>query len=549
MISRGVHGILLIALALAGPATAATAAPMDPSWVPRWRADLAFMADSVPPRHPSFFHAVSRERYRAALDSLSARLPTLAQYEAVVELARIVALVGDGHTRLTLPWDSGAGFFTGHAPTDPSKIEGLAFRQYPIRLGLFGDSLWVTRADSTHRDLLGGRLVRIGDRSAAEAMAAVEPTVSRDNGSQVRGLLPISMVCPEILAARGVAADMEHLPIVVERDGRKVEAVLEPAPRGATVTWIEARDAGSPPLRDLDPERSHWFRVLPGTKTVYARYRAVMDDKDESVARFADSLFAAVERVHADRLILDLRGNVGGNGFLNKPLLQHLIRAERLYRPGGLWAIVDRGTFSAAVMLAADLEMRTPTILVGEKTGGHPNSWGDAKRIVLPNTGLTVRVSSLFWQLTSPQDTRDAIVPHVPVEETFADWRANRDPALEAASAGVGRGDASGRWKGAMAIQFDRSKLDLVLTRRGQAWGGHVDMPDADLHGAPLGATQVHDGSLTTHWGSADVGETTFQARLAGDRLVGLIRYKGVDFPVVLERVPGTPAPAAPTAH
>jgi hypothetical protein len=544
---RRFRAIVGTALVLAG--TPAVAAPMDPSWVPKWRADLAFMADSVPPRHPSFFHAVSRGRYRAALDSLSARLPNLAQYEAVVELARIVALVGDGHTRLTLPWDSGAGFFTGHAPTDPSKIEGLAFRQYPIRLGLFGDSLWVTRADSTHRDLLGGRLVRIGDLSASEAMAAVEPTVSRDNGSQVRGLLPISMVCPEILAARGVAADMERLPIVVERDGRRVEAVLEPAPRGTTVTWIEARDSGSRPLRDLYPERSHWFRVLPGTKTVYARYRAVMDDKNESVARFADSLFAAVERVHADRLILDLRGNVGGNGFLNKPLLQHLIRAERLYRPGGLWAIVDRGTFSAAVMLAADLEMRTPTILVGEKTGGHPNSWGDAKRIVLPNTGLTVRVSSLFWQLTSPQDSRDAIVPHVPVEEAFADWRANRDPALEAALAGVGRGDASGRWKGAMAIQFDRSTLDLVLTRRGQAWGGLVDMPDADLHGAPLGATQVRAGSLTTHWGSADMGETTFQARLAGDRLVGLIHYKGVDFPVVLERVPGSTAPAAPTTQ
>src|SRR5262245_14423962 len=303
------RAVLAIGLALA--AAPAQAAPMDTCWVAKWRADLAFMADSVPPRHPSFYHAVSRERYRAALDSLSSRLPALAQHEAVVELARIVALVGDGHTRLTLPWDSGAGFFTGHAPTAPSKIDGLAFRQYPIRLGLFGDSLYVTCADSAHKDLLGGRLVRIGNRSVSEAMALVEPTISRDNGSQVRGLLPVSLVCPEILAARGVAADMERLPIVVDREGRHVEAVLEPAPKGVEVRWIEAR-SGEPPLRDRYPERSHWFRVLPGTKTVYARYRAVMDDKDESVAKFADSLFAAVERAHADRLILDLRGNVGG---------------------------------------------------------------------------------------------------------------------------------------------------------------------------------------------------------------------------------------------
>lgn len=547
MIQRFRAVLAIAALAAALAAAPVHAAPMDPSWVAKWRADLAFMADSVPPRHPSFYHAVSRERYRAALDSLSARLPTLAQHQAVVELARIVALVGDGHTRLTLPWDSGAGFFTGHAPTAPSNVEGLAFRQYPIRLGLFGDSLCVTRADSLHRDLLGARLVRIGSRSATEAMALIEPTISRDNGSQVRGLLPISMVCPEILDARGVAPDMEHLAIVVERDGRRIEAVLEPAPKGAAVTWIEAR-SGEPPLRDRYPERSHWFRVLPGTKTVYARYRAVMDDKDESVAQFADSLFAAVERTRADRLVLDMRGNVGGNGFLNKALLQHLIRAERLYRPGGLWAIVDRGTFSAAVMLAADLEMRTPTILVGEPTGGHPNSWGDAKRIVLPNTGLTVRVSSLYWQLTSPQDTRDAVVPHVPAEESFADWRASRDRALTAATAGVGRGDPSGRWKGAMGIQFQRSDIDLQLSRHGSVWGGTVSMPDVDLHDAPLGGTQVSAGALTTHWGP-NGSETTLRAQLAGDRLVGLIRFKGIDFPVVLERVPGPATVAEPAAR
>ena len=519
---------------------------MDPSWVPRWRSDLAFMADSLPSRHPNFFHAVSRERYRAALDSLSARLPGLAQHQVVVELARIVAMVGDGHTRLTLPWDPGAGFFTGHAATDPAKVD-VVFRQYPIRLGLFGDSLCVIRADSTHRDLLGGRVVRIGERSAEEAMAAVEPTISRDNRSQMRGLLPISLVCPEILEARGVVRDMERATIVVERDGRRIEAVLAPAPLGRAVAWIEARDMKEPMLRDRNPDRSHWFTLLPGTKTVYARYRAVMDDKDESVAAFADSLFAAVERKRADRLILDLRGNVGGNGFLNKALLQHLIRAERLYRPGGLWALVDRGSFSAAVMLAADLEMRTPTVLVGEETGGHPNSWGDAKRVVLPQSGLTVRVSSLYWQLTSPQDRREAIVPHVRIDETFADWRAGRDPALEAAAAGPGRGDLAGRWKGAMAIQFDRGEFALRLLHRGSAWSGTVDMPDADLHDAPLGATQVNAGTLVTHWGPE--GKTTFRARLTGERLVGLLRYAGVDFPVVLERVPESAARSEPAAR
>jgi hypothetical protein len=134
------------------------------------------------------------------------------------------------------------------------------------------------------------------------------------------------------------------------------------------------------------------------------------------------------------------------------------------------------------------------------------------------------------------------------VEETFADWRANRDPALEAATAGVGRGDPSGRWKGAMAIQFQRSELSLDLTRRGSTWSGHATMAYVDVHDAPLRATQVTAGHLTTHWGDKD-SETTFRARLAGDRLVGLIRFKGIDFPVVLERASGVAAVAEPNAR
>jgi len=73
-------------------------------------------------------------------------------------------------------------------------------------------------------------------------------------------------------------------------------------------------------------------------------------------------------------------------------------------------------------------------------------------------------------------------------------------------------------------------------------------MADADLNEAPLGATQVNAGHLTTHWGDKD-SETTFRARLAGDRLVGLIRFKGIDFPVVFERASGVATVAEPVAH
>jgi len=52
---------------------------------------------------------------------------------------------------------------------------------------------------------------------------------------------------------------------------------------------------------------------------------------------------------------------------------------------------------------------------------------------VLPNSHLTVRVSSLYWQQSDPRDTREFIEVNIPAPLTFADYAAGRDPALEAA--------------------------------------------------------------------------------------------------------------------
>jgi hypothetical protein len=313
-----------------------------------------------------------------------------------------------------------------------------------------------------------------------------------------------------------------------------VTAVLSPGPPGTAVRWLSARDPGSPPLRDRFPERRHWFTPVPGKPVVYARYREVMDDEHQTVAQFADSLRAALESTGAERLVLDLRGNVGGNGFLNRPLVQHLIRAERLWRPGGLWALIDRGTFSAAVMLAADLELRVPALLVGEKTGGHPNSYGDSRRVVLPRSGLTVRVSSLFWQLTGPQDRRDGITPHIPVSERFADWRAGRDPALEAALAEGGTDVGSTRaWSGEIGWQFSRLPIRLDLERDDAGWKGFVTLAAAGLDRQPLAGARVAGDGLEARW-ATNGAEWRLQGRLAGPRVVGLLRYNGQDFPVAL---------------
>jgi len=64
-------------------------------------------------------------------------------------------MVGDGHTNI--------------APTRDPKI---GFRAYPVRLFLFQDGLYVRAAARAHADLVGARVIRIGNASSEEAYDA-----------------------------------------------------------------------------------------------------------------------------------------------------------------------------------------------------------------------------------------------------------------------------------------------------------------------------------------------------------------------------------------
>jgi len=56
------------------------------------------MAEEMPKRHKNLFHTMTREQFATAVKELDERIPNLSRHEIIVGLARIVAMVGDGHT-------------------------------------------------------------------------------------------------------------------------------------------------------------------------------------------------------------------------------------------------------------------------------------------------------------------------------------------------------------------------------------------------------------------------------------------------------------------
>jgi tetratricopeptide (TPR) repeat protein len=164
---------------------------------------------------------------------------------------------------------------------------------------------------------------------------------------------------------------------------------------------------------------------------LFAGYRGVVDMNGSNVA-FWRRVFAMADSLPVRRFVLDLRENGGGNSFYNRQVVRGIVKRPALDRPGGLFVVIGPRTFSAAMNLALDLEKWTNATFVGEPTGNATMFFGDHQPVKLPNSGITVNVSSLPWHPYDARDRRDFVAPSMYVPMTAKAFAENRDPVMDA---------------------------------------------------------------------------------------------------------------------
>jgi hypothetical protein len=366
-------------------------------------------------------------------DALLEDVPNLADQEVIVRLAALVALVDDGHTRLSIPRRHPAiGLEFGHTPTPGPAHAVLEFRQLPVAFEKFGDGIFIAAAREDLKELIGYRLHSIDDTRADDAFAAVQAITYAEN-PQLEALMGVDRLSlPAALAALGVSRSADKVTLgLVSPDGDRLDSEIAAMDEGP-VTWTDAFAATPLQLRHKHPDRKFWSEYIPEEDLVYMQLDEIAD-ADVPLAEFVDaSLQMALE--HDARLVIDVRNNFGGSGGLNKTLVMSIIGNNELNQYDRTFVLIGRRTFSAAQMLVNELEQYTRVTFVGEPTGSRPDHYGDPKKIRLEHSGLTLRVSRLHWSSYTAFDERASTHPDFLAEWTSAAYFGGRDPALELAT-------------------------------------------------------------------------------------------------------------------
>src|SRR6266508_6345106 len=189
-----------------------------------WHEDLHFLVEELPKHHQNLFHTMTRDSFETAVAVLEERIPTLARHQVIVEMARIVALIGDGHSRIDL-----------------ADGPNIGSRRYPLRLYLYSDGLFVQAAGTDHAQAVGARVVAIGDIEVAQAYARARQLISRDIEVWVKHAAPGLLVIPEVLHSLDLIRDIEYAQFTIETPtAERATLELRPCAPDAPLQWIDA---------------------------------------------------------------------------------------------------------------------------------------------------------------------------------------------------------------------------------------------------------------------------------------------------------------------
>jgi hypothetical protein len=401
--------IVVVALCFAAQATGAKSpAPTKE----QWHEDLRYFARELPKRHKNVYHATSKEQFDRAVAELDAAIPSLQDHQIIVRMMQIAASVGDGHTGVHLP---------------PS------FKRYPLRLEWFGNDLRVTAASTDYEKALGARVVKIGAMTIDDVQARVAscfPSAENENAWYVLATSPAFLASPEVLHTLGVVPELGRAPFTLQGDDgasfvMDVSPVDVPVVDGVPTMRMTPVFKGTPPLMRQRPTETFWFTYLADTQTVYVNFRGYA-----SLGAESKKLFRFIDDNRVTRLVIDMRGNGGGDFFEGRKHLVNPVQARpSINKEGAFFVLIGRRTFSAALANAIDFRKETHATLVGEPIGERPNSYSENDEMTLPNSRLVVSYSTKYYKFL--EDDVSAVMPDKRIDPDWAEFRAGRDPAMD----------------------------------------------------------------------------------------------------------------------
>lgn len=434
--SRARCFVLLILLSGLSTAQSQGPYPAFRYQAPALRADLRYLHDRLLHLHPAPYMYCTAEQMEHVFDSLEASIQRpLSELEYLSTIAAVYPVLGDGHTMFL--------------PSSFTAAKGMFAKKLPLDVAVIGERAFVRGNETTDGRLKPGAEV-LGINGVP--MQAILDTLMR---RQVRDGL--NTTYPRWILNnwfkeyyRFSFGDTSVFDILLATPNGKERFTVNALPRDS----IRANMERNGPVNNR-AEQGIVLRFESGDPVAVLTIptfesATLKSDHGQNAKAELEKAFAAMRERQVKHLILDLRGNQGGDPALGKLLLAHLLdepfelvhegpfsgttRPRKDGFQGKLYVLMNGGCFSATGMVLSCLERHQRAVFIGEEAGGNRTLLsGSPKLFRLPNTHIECYVSSRLWRVADRPNDGHGVMPTILAQPDIHDVISGRDPVLERA--------------------------------------------------------------------------------------------------------------------
>jgi uncharacterized protein (TIGR03437 family) len=381
--------------------------------------------------HLNFFFQLNPQDFNQAVQAVDAQIPVLTDLEFNVRLAALAAMAGDPHTMIF-----------------PAVLDDAPTQKFPLVFRWLDDGVFVTSASDEYAKALGARLVSVGNTPIDEVMRQLGTLIAHDNQQWLRHYGSQYLPYQPILQGLGI------LPVtpaskLTFRTLAGQEFTLDVLPGSKSLVSAPAATTGPLPLYLQNSSLNYWFTYSAPLRLLYFKYNVCREIAGSPFAAFADKLLSTLDANPVDTLVIDFRGNVGGDSSVLDPLVAGLE-----HRAGTLTAnprfvaydVIDKGTFSSGMTNAMSLKslqlqaaaanpglgLEKKMVVIGEPTGGSPIGYGNVIQFTLPYSRLTGQYATKSFPLWPYIPTGPSFMPDIAIPIRSTDFFVRFDPVLAA---------------------------------------------------------------------------------------------------------------------
>lgn len=387
-----------------------------------WNTDLDYLVKELSEKHYNPFSVISKELFLSEIDAIKQESVILSDFQIALKTQQLIAKCGDSHTMLNI-----------FGLLEQTKI-------FPFQIIWLNDGIFISQTTIDNKEIIGNKLETINNIPLTVVIDSLSTLFAIDNLSMTKLIIPLIVNSQQVLDYFGFT-EKDNINLGLKtRNGNNHTCQLNLSlMNNENQISIQADSLAFCTKNKNKIFTDYYFSE---EKTYYILYNSCISkeialiqnnpkraEKLPSFKEFEERIFSTIEDQPIDKIVFDMRYNVGGSSLQGTALIEKLAKILEFNPTIKMYVVLGRSTFSSAILNAMDFKRLTNAIFVGEETAGKPNHFGEVKSVELPQSKLSLNYSTKYFKTTDEEV--NTIYPDVKIEESINDLTNGIDPVYE----------------------------------------------------------------------------------------------------------------------